>query len=805
MKPFAELGKDGRVIEWRNHPLSAAMRARGLDVLSLEPVVRPKEDFHDTLLEFRGDERGVWWSWPKERANWDHVLITASDGDTRYKIRSSAASPYVSWQEMNYCESMELTPFRRVGEGGVTVRVERPVTIAADEIDFQHDRGRVRVKLPSHTGTRGLLVLLLMASVDDFIRVGRPIEFNEAGLAVVPLSQLKILGFGVIAVVRRATERQLLLSYRAYSTDLNGLGNLKDRLVDADERARIRRAIEARENSNATAVKSGLAAWLEQWPTKSQQRLRAVYQRALERMTPGAAAQSLRNSPTGLVRHLILELYNFSPSGWLDQHIQQLNDETFEESLAHFSAALPSLIKTVPGAAEQEWVMSHATHPSLSEVVGWVGGRGEAALDGAFSLLEVRAQALNLRSQLRPDSAAGRELAKLVAEIERAPGEAGSDHAQFRHRLDELKQRMREDEQRPIEADGEAPATEIRFQAWLMAREKVLLWRRELAQVVGYCETGRLELPDAAPAAESIEQRLQRIEKPYAPASPSSHVPEDAEGEEVKRLARKLLAEAGTETRETLRRLARAQLQNVILPYAVGWGGLHRRINEARKLASTYPWFAASAGITKPQAKFSDQARAAESLLQLVAAVEQAAGAWAVKSQHLKRAAANRPELARILSTPDHPWPRSAYECCAELFRVLSPSSLLQGVQLPAGAPLPPQELSRQTLNAWWQGLRDLDGLTARLEWGKKRFESSVKSVREDLLPSLRECVAGWKRYAPEERPAYFDELAGLYENCFGEAGVITPSNLEALMGFLNRTAWRRDYEIARRAVSNKI
>jgi hypothetical protein len=501
-----------------------------------------------------------------------------------------------------------------------------------------------------------------------------------------------------------------------------------------------------------------------------------------------------------LLRSIILGRYNFSSAGGLDQRIQQLNDGTFDEALARLSSMLPSLLQPSSSPAAKEWVMIHANHPRVPEIVSWVRDGGVAALDVALALIEVRDEAASLKRQLRPDSAQAREVEKLLAEIERTPREPGeSSPEQLRLRLAEIMRGVQQDEQRPINAEGEAPATNKRFQEWLKSREKTLGWRRELAQVINYCESGKMELPTEAPAAETLELRLKQIEKPSALCLQRV---EDARSEELKRLVHKLLDGAEDEAREALRQLASLQLQRVVLPYAAVWGPLHLNINKAHALSSAYSWFADHCGLRKGQGKVAEHAQAAECFLQLVSAAESFAGTWKIKSQDLKRLTPDKAELVRILSTSNHPWVASAYNRCSEWYNLLQNSSFIQGVNFPASMASPPQSLSPQNLNPWWEWLRNLDDILSKLEWGKKRFDSDVKSFKENFLPPLKVCIVAWKKYAPDKRPSYFEDLTALYEKCFGQDGAVTSVNLEALLNSLNRTPWRKDYETITRGVS---
>jgi hypothetical protein len=809
MKSFIELGKGEQVIEWREHLLSDAMKARGLDGLAIEPELHPKEAFAASMLDYRSDGEGISWAWQRDKGqenkgpeHWDHVYIEASDAKIPNLVRRVGKTPHVTWREVNYCEYLELTPYLKTGVAGVTFRVERPLTVAAEEIVFNKplQGDPVRIELPNYTSTSDVIVQLFRQNTDhEFIREGRPITFNEDGLAIVPYSHLSDLRVGVIAVIRRGRQRQLLLGYRAYWIYKKGdrrLGNG----FDDDEWSRISLAVENREAKKAQADHGGVDAWLEQWPTQSQKYLRELYQHAHQQMPVSAAAQTLRNNPTGLLRSIVLGLYNFSAAGWGDQRIRQLDDGTFEEALARLSPTLPSLLQSSSSPAAKEWVMNYANHPRVSDIVKWAAGGGVAALDMALALIDVREATISLKSQLRPDSAEGQEVAKLLTKIELAPREPGeSSPEQLRLRLGEIMRRVQQDEQRPIDAEGEAPATNKRYDDWSKSREKTSRWRRELAQVINYCESGKLELPDKTPTAENLELRLQQIEKPSAP---SLQRVEDARSEELKRLVHKLLDRAEDEAREALRHLASTQLQRVVLPYAAVWGPLHLNINKAHALSSAYPWFAAHCGLKKGQGKVAEQAQAAECFLQLVTAAESFAGTWEIKSQDLKRLTPDRSELVRILSTPDHPWVTSAYKRCSEWYNLLLHSSFIQDVHLPASMTPPPQALSPQSLRAWWEWLHNLDNIMSRLEWGKKRFESYVKNLKEDLLPQLKEYIAGWRKYAPDKRPPYFKDLAELYEKCFGQDGAVTPANLSALLNSLNRTPWRKDYETITRRVS---
>jgi hypothetical protein len=800
MNSGIELGKDGQLLEWRRHLLSVLMEARPQESLVVESVLHPKGSFPDLLLNFKSDNDGISWFW----AHWD-MVIAISCGNESYStlIRRVGQTPYLAWRDLPDCQAIELTPHDRAGSGGITVRVERPLVVTGEAVKFQRYGDAVRVTLVKHTSVRDVFIALLRKDYETtqtgehnhlFKHEGAFIPFNSDGLAEVSHSRLRRFT-GAVAVVRRMRQKYYLLAYSNYiKSDRNS--SSFDLRAQAEDEANVRWAVEKHKAAEATTNNVALDEWLNQWPDRSQKSLRRLYQQAIRSMSAAAAAQAIRNSPTGLLRYLVLDNCNISVPGWLDQRIQQLNEGTFNEALARVMPNLPPLLESLKSPAEMEWVIEHARHPKLPDIVKWVGTRGKTAFDSALALIDLRAATQNLLSRLRQDSTEGRDAAALLRKIETAP-EKGVSPAQLRQSLQEIVERVERDERRPIHSEAAPPVTTQRFNEWLKLREQTLRWRRNLVQVIEHCESGKWEGAEVVPLPEILEQRLRQIETPSV--CPTQR-PDDPRSEEVRRLIGELLERAEDEARKSLRKIACDHLQRVILPHVSVWGLLHDDINKALELSTSYVWFSTSLNLRATERELNKRAQAAAHFLQMVAAAERYSESWNVKSQNLKVLALSKIELRKILSTPDHEWVSTAYERAKELYELLSLTSFIQNIELPLHAPTPPRQLTLESFSQWQEELRRLDLVMSHLEWGQKRFESWIRNVREEILPSLVECLAGWKQSRPEYRPAYFEEMLRLYEACFGEATVVTPSKLEALLTFLNQTAWRKDYnEIVRR------
>jgi hypothetical protein len=775
MKPFVELNREGQALRWQTHLLSDVMLALGLDKLAAEPVLCPEAELAAARFEAEGaGGRGIRWAW----GGWSRVEVRLceADGGQPPITRRRGESSLLEWLLLPFCDAVELTPFDAGGAAGPTVRIERPVTVAGEEIDFHADFDKVVVRLRNYNRSADVYAELRTLTMNQELKPkGGARTFALGNRVELRVPEEWLLGY--VVVVRRRRRRKYLLDYRPYRVGASGV---LPRQHDDRERSMVRREIEGppAARSPQTDVRGG--DWLARWPERSRERLTYLQGAAAEQSLADAAEFTPLMTPTGLFRAIVLTHCGFAWPLPAAQAVAELDGGTFEQALARMFPELPAVLAMLNSPDAKRWALAHANEPRLDEVVRWVGHQGVDALERALLLVELRAEVARLGERLRAESPESRAVADLLADIERATRH-GASPGDLRARLEAVRRRVAEADAAPVDPEGREPALKEHHAEWLARRERMSRWRRLLAQVVDHCETGQWILPQSEPDPAGLERRLRAIESPVARPLRNRDTPR---GEDVRLSVKGLLDDLAHEARASLRGAADACLRQVVLPHAALWLLLHEEIARAESAAAEFRWLAEGVGFVT-RGRLDERVRSAQNLLLLVEAAEEFARGWDVESEELRRLSRDRPALVKILLTPNHRWVEDARQRCRELYDYLSPTELAGAVSPPGQWPSPPPSVSRQTLQGWWEVLRELDISLNKLEWGMRRFSSLADYFRRDKLPELERLVEDCKRRPAGQGTASASRIIALYEKGFAGGGEPLPRDLMELLKLL--------------------
>lgn len=727
MNSFTELGSDGQVLEWETHFLSDIMREQGFESLLMEPKLHSPEDFIEARLSFeKEDAGGVQWVWGE---SWSRVEVSlyGTEDEQPLRHRRRGESSLLEWRHLPFCEAVELTPYDANSKAGVTVRFERPLTITGEAIDFYVDLNTVVVRLVNYSRSADVCVELHTLTMNKELKPkGQPEFFRQRQQIELRIPEGL---FGYVVVTRRRNRRRYLLDYRSYRGGDSGPLLKRD---DEDERERIRREIEGSSPENVAQPRTSLNGWLTHWPQRSRKRLEDLWRESVRliRTQDSEITQTIQTTPAGLFRSIVLRHCGFASPLSSEQSIRELNEGKFEEALARLSPTLVTVLETIRAPQEKMWAIRHAGEPRLAEVVRWAEHQGVAVLDCALKLVEIRAEASRVAGTLRADSSEGQAIAELLDSIEKAP-HRGARPEELLGRLDEIKRRIVTDEQRSIQPEQAAPVSKTRHREWLEQRQRMSLWRRSLAQVIGHCENGEWGLPEDMPEPLTLELRLRNIKAiDFTPL----HKQATGQEQKVQQHIKKLIADRADEPRVSLRDFACQQLQQVVLPHASLWSQLHEEIRRAQQLASEFGWLAEKTGVTTARGGLDERVQAAQQFLLTLEAAESFARGWKVESRGLKQNAHNRALFVKILTRPDHPWLEETYLRCRQLYQSLSPTELVRHMTLPEQLPALP---SLQALAGWWEQLRLLDRNLYKLEWAELRFNNLVDDFKSSRMTRL--------------------------------------------------------------------
>lgn len=785
MKSFLEIGPDGYVIEWREHPLTEAVLARASAGLDMEPVLHPPGSFTELQLTPKETQHKVCWTWGGRWARVDLRPLGLS-GPPMKVTRDQRDAPSVGWDELSFCDAVELTPYDAQGNAGATVRRERPLVLTSQDIEYERvGSSKLRLRLRGRGPWQNLGVRLRWTGGHRT----PPQRFNQDGIVDIPLRvQYRDDSFrGTIVVVHLRGEGERLVHCFGWLSK-------ESREVSEEHRNEIRQEIEGGNLAAGPSAPAELYGWLDQWPQKSRGRLQRVYEEAAHRFGSDAAASHLRLSLAGLFRTVLLCNCGLEPEAALDQLIGHLNVGQWEEALGRISPQLPEALRAAPAAAEKLWVVANAQAAGLKEAVQWAGHHGVTALGRALDLVDLRRRAIELEALLRPDSDEGRDISQFVQEIEDAPIRV-TPVEPLHERFAKIEQEVRRQETCHQDPDGPPPPSREAYMRWLTKCRLRQHWRLQLARVLTYSERGEWAAHEPARdrpefTVEELMWRLGRVEEPNVRSLTGRLPAVTDEVQAVGQCINQLLQESENETSETLRALAQRQLTYAILPNATVWAPLYHELRRVEEQARQFTWFAACAGVNGHATGLNARVAAAQKFIDLVEALEARLAAWA--GGRLAQAAGG---LRAVLSAPTHPLVAETYARAKELKGLLSPTEYADDISLPESVPAPPSAPSVEQLGEWWGALHDLEASLALLESRMARFAADAHTFREQFGAKIIDLIAHWRSHPPEGRPDYYDELRRLHALCSPPAQV-RAEHLRALADLLDaHPRWRDDWE----------
>lgn len=786
MKSFLEVGPDGHVVEWREHPLAETVQARDLAGLDMEPVLHPPGSFPDLQLTPKETQHNVCWTWG---GRWARVELRPGGitGAPVMLTRERRDAPSVGWDELSFCDAVELTPYDAKGKAGATVRRERPLVLTSRDIQYERlGASKLRLRLRGRGPWQSLGVRLRWTG--GFITP--PQRFNQEGVVDVllrtPNGDDAFRGTIIVVHLRGEAERLV---------HCFGWLSKESREVSEAHRNEVRREIEGADGSVGPSVPAELQSWLNHWPQESRARLQRIYEEAAYRLGGEAAAQHLRVSATGLFRTVLLCNCGLEPEAALDQLVGHLNEEQWEEALRRIAPQFPEALASAPAPAEKLWVVAHAQAPGLREAVEWAGRDGVAALGRALGLVELRRLATELEALLRPDSDEGRDISQLVQEIEESPRRV-TPVEPLHERFAKIEKDVRRQDARRPDPDGPPPPSREAYMRWLTKCRLRQHWRSQLARVLAYSERGEWGADESAQdgqqefSVDELMWRLGRVEPPKVRSLRGGPPAVTEEVQAVGQCINQILQESENETAETLRALAQRQLNYVVAPHAAVWAPLYRELRSVEEQALQLTWFAACTGVNGQARGLNARIDAAQKFLGMVEALDSRLAAWG--GGRLAQAAGG---LRAVLSAPAHPLVAETYANARRLKDLLSPTEYAEDISLPESAPTPPNAPAVAQLDAWWDALHKLEADLAQLESRMARFATDAKAFRAQFGAKITTLLAHWARRPAGERPTYYGELRRLHALCTPPAEV-RAEHLRALADLLDtHPHWRDDWE----------
>lgn len=391
---LTEIGKDGRAILWRPHPLTDAMEAHGAGAFAREPVLLRRGDPAAAPFKVATDGDGLSWKW----GAWKKLRI--ADGRGGARTYSAAERPAASWADLPAGDSFELTFYDAGDKARGAVKIEMPRAAAfGRDVKFVQRGGAVVVSLLSRVERARVYVEVLEPGQTRDAALGQ--EALRRGLVHFPQGEtavrVALTPFTIIAAVRNVGGRRELLGYVSYNGTDPVAGPNLSLAMDAELLEKVRGWVgeEAGAPRQDTGYELPPEEWLDNWPEASRSRLARLAEQAAARLslsTPDAG-RLLRDYPAGLARLLALAICGYThPS--VEQGVRALNKGSFHEALGTLTPHLAAALSSLTSPEEKNWAVRHARHLCLEGAAAWAGGQGEPALNRALHLLEIRADAV---------------------------------------------------------------------------------------------------------------------------------------------------------------------------------------------------------------------------------------------------------------------------------------------------------------------------------------------------------------------------------------------------------------------------
>jgi hypothetical protein len=174
---------------------------------------------------------------------------------------------------------------------------------------------------------------------------------------------------------------------------------------------------------------------------------------------------------------------------------------------------------------------------------------------------------------------------------------------------------------------------------------------------------------------------------------------------------------------------------------------MHGALRDAAEVARRWPKLAEEVGATRPPEVLRERVNLALLLLELAAALRQAALSWSRHAALMVPGAG----VEELLSSPGNPAIAEALRECRALIR------RLDWEKEPPEVPRRPAAPTVAAFQQWWRQLEQLFKTLGRVREKQADLESKLRWVREDLVPQaqsyLEPCAAlPQESWAPELR-----------------------------------------------------
>ena len=492
MNGFVEQSADGGVLEWRPHDLAGVATLRGLP--ELEPRMLAGERAAAGFPPLAADLRGLRWN----LSGWEALEITPADGSALV-VRRRADPPAITWRELGDPGAVEATPRRADGTAGITRRIERPRL----RVRFLPVEERLIVRVEGAEASARVRVELFEQG--DYPRLhatGDGRRLTRRGDALEATLDLGHAFFGVVAVVESTDSRQRLLDWRSWVE-----GRLLGR-GDATIAAHLRRKVERTPDPLAGGGGSFAA-----WPPRSRERLAWLADRA-GWLTETTADTAGLGHLTGVFRAVFLAELGAVAEKPSPDSARRLSEGPFLAALGRLWPTLASRLRDARDDESRLRILQPNEEAPPADPASSIA-RKRRPRGPPGSTASPRGSATAAR---RP----GRSpLARGAATARRNGGafgrRAGRDHpprAAARARS------------RPASsARHPPPLSREAYAKWEQARDARADWRRGLARISAYCETGDWPAGVIASADGTLPpsfdlQRRLALPRPAATAAP---------------------------------------------------------------------------------------------------------------------------------------------------------------------------------------------------------------------------------------------------------------------------------------------
>jgi hypothetical protein len=741
MSGFVEQSADGSVLEWRPHDLAGVATLRGLP--ELEPRLLTGERASEGFLPLAADLRGLRW----DLSGWEALEITPADGAAPV-VRRKTAPPAVTWQELGNPGAVEVTPRRADGTPGITRRIERPRPrvrfLPAEEILIVRVEG-------AEEPTCVQVELFEPGDYPQLHATGDGQALIRRGDALEATLDLGYGFFGVIAVVESIASRRRLLDWRSWVE-----GRLLGR-NDATIAANLRRKVEQ------TLALAGTLRSFAAWPLRSRERLAWLADRAgwLTETTSDTAGLG---HLTGVFRAVFLAELGVVAEKPSPDSARRLSEGAF---LAALGRLRPTLANRLRDAKDDESRL-RILQPGEETPPSGLGPLGRTQTAAGWA-----ARLNGLALQLRDGCPEARTIAALHEVLQRHV-EAAEPLGAAPAEITRLEQRLVREAGRPPVPDNPPPLTREAYAKWEEVRSARADWRRGLARVLAYCETGdwlavvAASVDGTSSPSFDLQRRLALLDPPPPPRQADAEIA-SLVCQEIDRLE----AEEEAETDRDLRRSALNRLRSIVRPQAGDWAGLRCGLAESERLRPDHPWLAAELPALEASAPLAERGAVARRFLAVCDEIARRTAAWDQVD----------PRWRALFKAPDERGFLDLLQEIREMQESLGPDAVAAEPALMAGLPASPSPQLEAILETRW---RYLERLLPLQEEVARRFAAQYRDWESfaGLLEPYQLVVRFWCSRPQAERPHYFAQLADLTDRASG-GGATRPLAVRSLVELL--------------------